>query len=372
MKLPILISILIFNIIFVNAQQTITKVLADKETHAPIVGAHIYLNNNFRLGTVSNIDGRFAIYKRSPKDSLSITHLSYTPIKLAFGQINSDTLFLTERTNALSEVVVRSLTGKEMLKRVIDSLENNYAHAPVKYNAYVRVMEYEKDYSKLHVLSEYDMNLYQRNKSSFDYCINKTRVAPFSKEGKKYFKDMRIMMAIGMAGNNIYKWKEDFLTKGKLKNYDIRISSQIEQDKRTYTQLTCKPLKNENVKEIVLLIDMADYGIKKKIKYYTVQRDRYNEVAFKKVDNKWFLQSSKYHKNTDMFKKWNEKSDAVVLREVVYNIDTFKYDKKLFKPGLFVVANPIKEHMGEWSDSFWEDKIYIPLPDNIKALMKSE
>lgn len=276
----------------VNAQNAITKILLDKESYEPIKTAHVYLNNHLKTGTITNEDGRFIIWSRSELDSINISHVSYLSRKYAVADIKSDTIFLPQSNNTIDEVMVCSLSGTEILKRAIDSLEANHAFHPIYYNAYVRVLKYELDYSKLHVMSEYDMSLYQKNKSTFKFQINKTRAAPFSDTGKKYFKDMRMTGAISIISDNIYKWQEDFFNKRKIKKYAIKIIGHEKHEGKVYYKLSCNPINAES-DYAVLLVDMNSYGIKKITKYYSQEKDEFDEVTFKQIDGKWFLQSSK-------------------------------------------------------------------------------
>lgn len=351
----------------VNSKGVFTKTLIDHDSHTPIQGAHIYINNYLKIGTITNKDGLFVLNKLNESDIVCISHVSYVPIKQVVGSLKSDTIFLKKRMTNLDEIIVHRMTGVELLKCVIDSLESNHSIEPILYNTYVRSLMFEQDYSELHVLSEYDMNVYQKKDHNSEFRIIKTRASSFSNAGKKYFKDMRMIQAISINGDNIFRFRDNYLKKNKLKKFDIKITCQINSINNNYIELMCKPIKETYYNSAILLIDLSSYGIIKITKYYSDLKDEYKEVSFKQIEDKWYLQSSRRRIHSKLFEKGEESSNAVLLREVIYNIDSTQYDPMLYKTGLNLVAEPIKLHLGDWSDSFWSDHNYIPLPKWVKT-----
>ena len=263
----------------------------------------------------------------------------------------------------MGEAVVA--TSRTIINKVIDSLYINHFVEPVMYEVYIMVSEFEKDYSELHVLSEYFMNVYQNKKSKSEIQVIKIRAKPFSKAGKKYFKDMRMMGAISINSDNIFRFQNDIFKKKKLKNFDISIEDSANDEHSDLIKLVCKPKKEKEYASIVLFIDRTSYAVCKMIRYYS--EEEYKEIGFKEVNKKWYLDYSKVKTSSGFFSKWKSNSISTRIRTVLYNInDSIQYDNKTFKIAFNLVAEPIKYHIGDWSDDFWDNYNYVPLPDWIK------
>lgn len=351
------------------AQETIKKTIIDKETGLPVYGAHIYKLDGLKTGTITNKDGTFVLNKASENDSIQVSHISYITYTIPIGIIKSDTIALQRKNYLLKEIVVTS--SKTILKKVIDSLYVNHFVEPVMYEVYVMVSQFEKDHSELHVLSEYLMNVYQNKKNKSEIQIIKTRAKPFSKAGKKYFKDMRMISAISINSDNLFRFQDDIFKKKKHKNFDITIEDDNENSQ--LIKLVCKPKKEKEYTRIVLFIDRTSYAVHKMIRYYSESKEEFKEIGFKKVNKKWYLDYSKLKTSSDLFSKWKSNSNAINERTVIYNInDSIKYNSKSFKTAFNLVAEPIKYHLGDWSDDFWDNYNFIPLPNWIKQKINSE
>ena len=368
-KLIIVISIYFLGMIQANCQNIYKKIVIDSETHKPISDVHVFSLDHYKTGTITNENGIF-ILNLEKNDSIFISHISYYPLKQLVDNLKSDTIKLKRRTAELNEITVLSTSGKEILNKVISSLSFNHSIEPIVYNVYLRIIESEKDYSELHILSEYVMNIYQNKNHNSEFQILKVRAKPFSKAGKKYFKDMRMMHAIDVNGDNIFKYKEDILKRNKLKNFNIKITDEFKHGQNRFIELKCIPKKGTTYKNINLLIDSSSFGIKKITKYYT--EDEYKEIEFKEVDGKWYLQHSKRKIYSSFFNRWKQDSKSVLIREVIYNIDNSNYESSLYKKAFNLIAEPIKPHLGDWSDKYWENYNYIPLPEWISLRLNEQ
>lgn len=232
------------------------------------------------------------------------------------------------------------------------------------YDVYIIVSEFEKDHSELHVLSEYLMHVYQNKKSKSEMQVIKIRAKPFSKAGKKYFKDMRMISAISINSDNIFRFQNDIFKKKKLKNFDITIEENADRD---LIKLVCKPKKEKEYAKIILYIDRSSYAVSKMIRYYSESGAEFKEIGFKEVNKKWYLDYSKVKTSSDFFSRWKSNSISTGIKTVIYNInDSIPYDSEIFKTAFNLVAEPVKYHIGDWSDDFWDHYNYVPLPDWIK------
>ena len=353
-------------------QQIISKTVVDALTNKPIPSAHIYLSNDLKSGTVTNSDGRFVLKNTDISDMLIISHLSYKPYKKNISNILSDTIKLHEKTAMLKEINVRAESGLAVMLKIIDLLPMNHFVEPVMYNVYVRNLEYEKDNSEFHVLGEFLLNVYQNKKHRSQFRMLKTRASPFSKAGNHYFKDMRIMDAIGIAGNNLGDYSYYIFKKKKLSKYNIKISEHFTSEEQDFIKLSCTPKKEDgDLRSVDLWIDESSYAVQKITTYYSPSKKEYKEVTFKEINGKWYLDFVKRIVYTSRFSKWNSNSISILEGIAVYNINNeTHFDKKEFQTYVGIVAEPIRLHIGDWSDNFWGNYSYIPLPNWIKQKME--
>lgn len=370
----IIIALLLSSPIVV-AQEALAKTVIDGETGTPVVNAHVYMLDALRTGTVTNRDGVFILKSVADSSVVKISHIAYVDFIKPVGEMSSDTIVLKTKSNKLEEVVVRPresmLTGRALINNVIDSLERNHFVEPAMYQVYVRVSEFEQDYSELHVLSEYLFNVYQNEKSKSEIQILKTRAKPISKAGRKYFKDMRMISAISINADNIFRFQDDIFKRRKLKYFEFSIHPDLTKRSNDLMALHCSS--NRDNERYVLFVDRETFAISKMIKYYTDTDEEFLEIGFKKIENKWYLDYSNRKRHSDLFSKWKPNANTFFERKVIYNVDTnTHYDKENFKSAFNLVAEPIKRHLGDWSDDFWKDYNFIPLPTWIKTKIEQD
>lgn len=358
--LLLLVQLLLSNLS--SAQGSIKKIIVDADTNEPISNANIYANNDIKSGTTSNEDGMFAIQTLQKDNSLIISHISYKLKTVTIAKHLSDTIKLDKEIKQLEDVYIKNLSGYDIMRRVVTNLKKNHSVEPVLYNVYVREIAYENDKSKLHILAEYLFYLYQNKNSKSKFNFIKVRAKPFSKMGKKYFKDMRVMTPISIASDNIFAFKKDILKEKKIDKYDINVLGDTEYDGEDHYKLLCTRKRTND--SLLFFIDKETYAVAKKIDLISNK-----EIGFKKVEAKWYLSYSRRSYKSPLLKKWENKSDRnhKYEYEVIYNISDIEfYDPKEFKTTLNIIAEPVKEHLGNWSDIFWKDYNYIPLPNWIR------
>ena len=363
---PFLLFLLYLYSSVLYGQKSISSIVADKKTHKPIPFAHVFLSNTLLTGTVTNEDGLFKFNNVNDNSILNISHISYKKQKIKISNIG-DTIFLQPVTKELNEITVIALSPNAILEKVANSLVQNYSVNDLMYNSFVRVYQYEKDTTELHILSEYLINVYQDGTHDSQYKIVKMRTNAFSKAGKRYLKDMRVIFGITFSTENLFQFTPDFLSKKRHKKYQIKI---IENRNNAY-KIECLSKKGEGI--YFLDIDKATYAIKKIVFKHSEDSPYYKEIGFKQIGNKWYATYTFYYHETDSFKKWDKKSNAVFQVIAYYNLnDYLKYRKEQFKSYVNIVAEPIKYHNGNWNDDFWENYNYIPLPDWIKQIIEKK
>lgn len=358
--------ILIVINVSVTGQITLEKVLIDKETHKPIPFANIYLQNNYRTGTVSNEDGKFVLKNIKKSSIIQISHISYKTFNFTIDNISEDTITLLPKTEFLPEVIVTNASEKKIIKNVISHLEINYSVENLMYNSYIRELIYEDDMQKLHILSEYLIHVYQNKTDNSKFQIEKMRAKYFSKLGGKYFKDMRVIFGIASCPVNLSRNPPSYLKEKNLKKLNFKIIDETD----TTFEIVCFPnkiSKNTFFVKNVLLIDKSSWAIKKIVSYRTQDEKYFWERGFKQVNDKWYNSYLKINQKATLLEEWSPNTE--ILRKIIaiYNINhELKYDKELFKSYINIVAEPVKYHIGNWDDDFWENYNYIPLPEWIK------
>lgn len=100
---------------FVCADAQITGTVID-DTGEPLIGVNISLKNNASSGTISDIDGKYAI-EAGPGDTLSYSYIGFSTIDRAVGNESVIDVTMGEASELLNEVVVvgyGTLTKKDL------------------------------------------------------------------------------------------------------------------------------------------------------------------------------------------------------------------------------------------------------------------
>ena len=97
------------------AQQRISGKVLDQQTGEPLVGAHVYLLKNWKIGTATDTTGGFAL--RVPatveEDSLIISYLGYQEFSIKLQTARERELYHLQTTSALWQEVV--VTAKPLI-----------------------------------------------------------------------------------------------------------------------------------------------------------------------------------------------------------------------------------------------------------------
>jgi len=122
-------NIVLFVILWLSAgglsAQRLIGVVYDKVNREPVIGAHVYLDRSSLFAT-TNANGRFVITVHSVVNlPLVVSHVSYqtTTVSHPFTSL-PDTIFVEERENALSEVVVS--TGRYSRQQLLRAFRNEF------------------------------------------------------------------------------------------------------------------------------------------------------------------------------------------------------------------------------------------------------
>ena len=116
--------------------------ITDRETHKPLPFAQISLKNT-ALGTASNEDGNFSLSYPvlAGNDTLSIFYLGYKTATVPLNKRDTALLVIELIPSALqlSEVEIVGLDPKEVIRRAVERIPENYGKDSVLLTAFVRV-----------------------------------------------------------------------------------------------------------------------------------------------------------------------------------------------------------------------------------------
>jgi mRNA-degrading endonuclease HigB of HigAB toxin-antitoxin module len=345
---------------FINAQETLSKIVVSKDTKKPVCFAHVYLKNNLKTGTITNGDGRFVLRLDGNTDTLLITHIAYEKHKILINESIGDTIFLFPKTESISEVTISALTPYSLMVKVIDNLKRNHFVEQVMYQMYGRIVIHNKDKSELHILSEQVTNVYYNKLGQHPFAqIVKLRIKPFSEIGERYFETMRMISNVTLFSDlsYIFSYNPVFNIRKLKKYYNIEILGETNK----LIKIKCSPISEKYYKSI-LYIDKITFAISK---IYEYRSNVVEATSFKRVKNKWYLSSynSKYTFKSDT--RWLPDTEAVFEEMAFFNISDKDFNSS-FYPERQLIARKIEKYVGSWNDDFWENYNYIPLPDWIK------
>ena len=145
----------VFLLVIPSYAQNILSVkgtLLDEKSKEPIAYASVYLKGK-SIGTTTNGEGKFLFHipPGFAKDTLIISFIGYDNFKTIADQLaeRNNTVELKQQTLLLREVVVRSskkeLTAKEIVKKAIARIPENYPMKPFIIEGFFRDLQREDD-----------------------------------------------------------------------------------------------------------------------------------------------------------------------------------------------------------------------------------
>jgi len=352
-------------------QSTFIKgIIKNGKTNIGIPHAHIYSATNPLNGSISNVDGYFAV-KFSNSDKIVFSHIGYVTKKIDIKRLNTQKLEikLTPKTTKLSEVSVlaNKITANDIIKSVIENLKVNHSVEPVTYDFHTTLVNFAKEDSTVHLLEEYHGSIHQKrgmfNAISSQYYIEKCRIGAFSEVGRDKIKTHRIISADKMKIDNIFKYLDDYLHKRKHKIYNYRLIDRTVINNNKCYVIEYHTDERTTYKTGKLYIDMDDYAVVRKILENSEGNFR-NRVDFRKneKDRKWYLASAiDYH---PLYQK-----PSADLRYTIYYQNESNYDLSLFKP--WSPRDFVIDYADDFKDEFWGNDTFIPLPIWIRKQIKT-
>lgn len=120
--------------------QSLTGKLLDRQTRLPLSYAHIQIGEDY--GVISNAEGDFSIVISafSENDSLYFSSLGYKKEAIALGDYDGQPIYLNPQAEKLGAVLIQTkeLSAEEIMKKVNENLEKNYASQAAEFMVYRR------------------------------------------------------------------------------------------------------------------------------------------------------------------------------------------------------------------------------------------
>ena len=361
----------------------------DRKEKSPVAYASIYIRNR-NISTLSNDNGDFIIKlpKGSERDTIYFSCLGYKLKLMRIGDMHPDEniILLDVNTIQLKEVKVKPINPKDVLKKMIDNIPNNYSRLPLMLISFYReTIQQNGDYVGL---SEAVLRIY---KAAYNSYLN-DQVTIYKARKTRFVKQMDTVIFKFQGGIytslmlDIAKNPSNFISDEYIEYYDFSLDDIIQIDGRTtyviaFDQKDISPYPLYKGK---LYIDMdthalvrADFMIspkgldkaadmlvrkssrKLKVKptfssyvvNYTLQKSTWylnyihEEVEFK-VKKKYSLFSTTFR----------SKAEMVITETDSTNAEHIKMSKQVKQNDIFV------EKLGTYDPEFWGD-FNITKPD---------
>lgn len=271
-----LICLLCCNALFSQNDRKLT--IVDEDNQEPVAFANIIFNDNPKLGTISDIDGVFIINKKQIK-RITISYIGYETKSILLKNLNSNSITLKSKINALEEVVI-SNTENPAHRIIRNVINNKKLNDPLNinsfsYKSYNKVIldgvnAFNKDSIKpilegKHVFITETLskrNYLSPNFSEDEIIATKTSgfkhpsfaVLPTNFQPFSFYDDTILLYDINYLNP---------ISKGSLKKYDFTLEEEITRTKDTVFVISYKPKKNKNFEGLkgVLHINSNKYAI---------------------------------------------------------------------------------------------------------------
>lgn len=365
------ISILLFTTLFSNAQNFHQGIILDQDVKEPLEFVNVFNSDD---NTISNADGQYAF--SSSKDSIIFYRVGYDKLKTTFSALR-DTIYLNKSVFELNEVVVTN--KKNILKKVFDSLNQNYPSTEFKEKFYLRAT------LKINDTLVRIQDLQGKIKRKRLFYTDGTEPNP-----KDYEVELSNMRQIGVSTdpNGIYIVFPSFYRFLNLlapinieEDYDIEDT--ILND-GTFTNFTYASDLSEKVKNLSghFIINnnenaIEEYYLKSEPKNPTYQKNknfRYRttfydvSVFFTKHPkvNKYFISSAKFNatiEGTNVNKTFNSKYDMSFILTTSENFGNFPFKKNIKSTkDIFKLKHPYKA-------DFWKTQNQLILTNEMQEFI---
>jgi len=361
----ILLALLFFLNISVQAQQLVQGIIKDTETNKPIQYVMI-IGNVSGKSTVTNSEGRFQFNLPAQDSKLIIKHLDYFTQELSAKNSKSFNVQMQSSTESLEEIVILKTSIKSEIEKAIKTSQEKF-EKNLKLNTFYRELLYINGTMYQYEDAEIDYNLQSINKSNV--IVNESRSVKFSNEESKKFD------SISLVG---YYWGDlkervsnefDFkLIKSIIsdKEYDLYITAKTAADGTELYVLNFNPI--DNAKKATLSGTMI-YGAKD----YLIREVKAN-LSDKFMNNNEFTQQNNhrfkrsFYNRTTIFNLYNNKYSLTYTSYRIFGVSQVM--NQLTKVGGFVelLVDSVDENPAKpKSENFYTESKLTRLGKNYKT-----
>lgn len=349
MKCILIIGINLLISLSVYSQTYIVKGSVRNPNKEPIPYCSVYIKNSPQAGSITNADGRYYIKTDIQADSIIFSHIQYET-KIRGIETHETNTILKQKVNQISEVSVKALSAKGIMMAFHKRFKENHFIEPVRYKAFTRIISTRED--ELFLMEEYYLDLYHKKSHNTSFNIIKCRAKPFSKYGRKIFKDYRLIPLSKMRSDNIFKYREDILIKSKLKNYNLKLKGYANINQREAYIIEFIHKENSRNKSR-LIIDRESFGLA------SAEFDDKKITFF--IKNKQWCINNVITEYTNMIGEHRKRISIYELQDKAIKLE----EKVPF------MVDKIKEYIGDFNDEFWQDFTHIPLDSVYLKQMKN-
>ncbi len=312
----ILIALLLFLNISVQAQELVQGIIKDIETNKPIQHVMIIGNVSGKT-TVTNSEGRFQFNLPAQDSKLIIKHLDYFTQELSAKNTKSFNVQMQSSTESLEEIVIFKTSIKSEIEKAIKTSQEKFAKN-LKLNTFYRELSYVNGGMYLYEDAEIDYYLQSINKSNV--IIKESRSVKFSnKEAQKFDSLSKVSYYWGDLKERVSNEFDFKLIKNIIsdKEYDLYITAITAADGTELYVLNFNPI--DNAKKATLSGKMI-YGAKD----YLIREIKV-DLDLKFVTNSEYLPNNNGHwrkrtfyNRTTLFNLYNNKYALTYVSYRVY------------------------------------------------------
>lgn len=211
--------------------------LLEKSDSATIPYAHIRLKRH-AIGVVSNTEGyfHFSIAPQYVEDTLTISSIGFKTFEIPVKEIRDSLIcFLEKETIELRQVVITALSAREIVRKSIERIPQNYFSTSFGIEGYylTATLEDGKYVRMLESAAYLKGNTYS-DKSEFDVSYLMVRK---SQDYRKYEIPEQNSLEKAFGFDHI-KFRRGFLNPGNMDDWDYRISDYLQMDNKTFFEIT--------------------------------------------------------------------------------------------------------------------------------------
>lgn len=361
----ILLTLLLFLNLSVQAQQLVQGIIKDTETNKPIQYVLI-IGNVSGKSTVTNSEGRFQFNLPAQDSKLIIKHLDYFTQELAVKNKKSFNVQMQSSTESLEEIVIFKTSIKDEIEKAIKTSQEKFAKN-LKLNTFYRELLYIN--GTMYQYEDAEIDYYLQSIKKNDVIVKESRSVKFTNEEAKKFD------SISLVG---YYWGDlkervsnefDFkLIKNIIsdKEYDLYITAKTAADGTELYVLNFNPI--DNAKKATLSGKMI-YGAKD----YLI-REIKADLSEKFINNNEFTQQNNhrfkrsFYNRTTIFNIYNGKYSLTYTSYIIFGVSQVM--NQLTKVGGFVelLVDSIEENPAKPnSENFYTENKLTRLGKNYKT-----